>query len=152
VDAALVEMTSWAIADIAFAFGLDPTTLGVSLSGSMTYTNVRDAWLNHRDFGLAPWLAVVSDTLSALTPTGQTVLVDLDGFENPTRQERYQALKLGIESGVITVDEAREIEGLPPLPDEPKPQPQPLQLVPAGADVTAPAGGDTIPVGGETQA
>lgn len=151
VDAALVEMTSWAIADIAFAFGLDPTTLGVSLSGSMTYTNVRDAWLNHRDFGLAPWLAVVSDTLSSLTPTGQTVVVDLDGFENPTRQERYAAFKVGIEAGVITVDEAREIEGLPPLPEEPTPEPQPLQLVPAGADVTAPAGGDTIPVGEETQ-
>lgn len=135
VDAALTEVDRLNVAQVAYAFGLDPYTLGVSLGGSMTYNNIRDAWYNHRDFGLAPWIATVEDTLTALVPATQLVQVDLDGFENPTRQERYTALKTGVESGIITVDEAREIEGLPPLPDEPAPEPAPepvpqqLQLV-----------------------
>lgn len=125
VDAALTESVRLNIADVAFAFGLDPQALSVSLAGSMTYTNVRDAWLNHRDFGLAPWISTVQDTLSALVPASQSVLVDLDGFANPTRQERYEALKIGIEAGIITVDEARRMEGLPPMGG----LPAPLQIV-----------------------
>lgn len=135
VDAALVDMSRLSIAQIAYAFGLDPGTLGVSLAGSMTYNNVRDVWINHRDFGLAPWIAAVQDTLSALTPAGQTVLVDLDGFANPTRAERYNALKVGIESGIITIDEARQMEGLPPI-EEPDQPPAQLQIV---GPVTGPA-------------
>lgn len=126
VDAALTEVDQLNIAETAYAFGLDPATLGVSLAGNLTYTNIRDAWLNHRDFGLAPWIAAVQDTLSAAMPGQQTVTVDLDGFANPTRQERYTALQTGINAGIITIDEAREYEGLPPLPK----QPTPPQLVP----------------------
>lgn len=129
VDAALAEVGRLNIAEIAFAFGLDPNTLSVSLAQAMTYTNLRDAWLNHRDFGLAPWVAAVQDTLTALTPNGQTVLVDLDGFANPNRQDRYNAYKTGIDAGIITVDEVRKLEGLPPMPESEKPR-TPPQLVP----------------------
>lgn len=128
VDSELAEVERLNIAEVAYAFGLDPTTLGVSLTGSMTYTNVRDTWINHRDFGLSPWIGAVQDTLSAWQPSSQTVRVDLDGFANPTRAERYAALQTGINAGIITIDEAREAEGLPPLPPSAKPAPVPTQF------------------------
>lgn len=129
VDSELAQVERLNIAEIAYAFGLDPNTLGVTMAQSMTYTNIRDAWLNHRDFGLAPWIAAVQDTLTALTPNGQQVQVDLDGFANPTRQERYTAYKTGIDAGIVTVDEVRQWEGLPPMPEEDKKQiPPALQL------------------------
>lgn len=144
VDAALVDMSRLSIAQIAYAFGLDPGTLGVSMGGSMTYNNVRDIWVNHRDFGLAPWIAAGQDTLSALTPAGQEVLIDLDGFANPTRAERYNALKVAIEAGILTIDEARQLEGLPPL-EEPDAQPAQLQIV---GPVTGPPNQPAIEAGG----
>ena len=115
VDAALGEVKRLNVADVAFAFGLDPMTLGAGLNNSATYSNLRDAWENHRDFGLAPWIAAAQDTLSALMPGTQQVTVNLDGFANPTATERFTGYQVAVASGVLTVNEARALEGLPPL-------------------------------------
>jgi Phage portal protein len=114
VDTAVGEIKRLNVADVAFAFGLDPMTVGAGLNNSATYSNLRDAWENHRDFGLAPWIAAAQDTLSALMPGGQSVTVNLDGFANPTATERFSAYNIAIASGVLDVDEARALEGLPP--------------------------------------
>lgn len=127
VDAAIGESKRLSIADVAFAFGLDPVTLNVSLANSATYNNVRDAWVNHRDYALSPWLTAVQDTLSALLPGSNGVLVSLDSFAQPDLQTRVQTGKLAVDAGLITVDEWRASEGLPPLP-EPEPQPIPPEL------------------------
>jgi hypothetical protein len=125
VDAALDSVKRLNLADVAFAFGLDPMTLGAGLQNSATYTNLRDAWANHKDFGLAPWTAAVEDTLSALMPGTQSVRVNLDGFANPTPAERFSAWQTALAAGIITVDEVRAAEGLPPLPETtPTPSPQ----------------------------
>jgi HK97 family phage portal protein len=121
VDAALGEVKRLSVADVAYAFGLDPMTLGAGLNNSATYTNLRDAWSNHRDFGLAPWQAAVEDTLSALLPRGQSVKVSLDGFANPPLLERVNTGKTAVEAGLMTADEWRATEGLPPLPEPPPP-------------------------------
>lgn len=115
VDAALADVKQLSVADVAMAFGLDAMTLGVSMSDSMTYNNIRDAWSNHRDFGLAPWVAAVQDTLSALRPAGSEVRVDLDGFANPTAKERYEAGEVAVRAGLLTVNEWRAGEGLPAI-------------------------------------
>jgi phage portal protein BeeE len=129
VDTAVDQVKRLNVADVAFAFALDPMTLGAGLNNSATYTNLRDAWENHRDFGLAPWQAAAQDTLSALTTSGTSVAINLDGFANPAPSERFAAYKVAIDSGVLSVDEARALEGLPPR-DEPAPAPAPPALVP----------------------
>lgn len=116
VDAALGESKRLNIGDVAMAFALDPLTLGVSLGNSATYNNLRDAWLNHRDFGLAPWVGAVEDTLTALLPGTQGVRVNLDGFANPPASERFASYETALSAGILTVDEVRALEGLPPLP------------------------------------
>jgi hypothetical protein len=118
VDAALDSVKRLNLADVAFAFGLDPTTLGAGLANSATYSNVRDSWANHRDFGLAPWTAAVEDCLSALMPGSQSVRVNLDGFANPTPAERFSAWQTALAAGIVTVDEVRAAEGLPPIVGE----------------------------------
>ena len=116
VDAALDQVKRLNVADVAFAFGLDPMTLGAGLNNSATYSNLRDAWENHRDFGLGPWIAALQDTLSALLPGSQTVSVNLDGFANPTLAERIAGYSAALAAGILTLDEVRAAEGLPPLP------------------------------------
>lgn len=131
VDAALGEVKRLSLADVAMAFGLDPMTLGVGLNNSATYSNLKDSWANHRDFGLAPWTAAVEDTLSALLPGQQNVKANLDGFANPTPAERYAAWKLALDARIITVEEVRAFEGLPPMARQDPllpPAPAPAQL------------------------
>jgi hypothetical protein len=135
VDAALDSVKRLNLADVAFAFGLDPTTLGAGLANSATYSNVRDSWANHRDFGLAPWTAAVEDSLSALMPGAQSVRVNLDGFANPTPAERFSAWQTALAARIVTVDEVRAAEGLPPLPPESAtPATEPAPEVEGGAD------------------
>jgi hypothetical protein len=129
VDAAIGESKRLAIADVAFSFGLDPVTLNVSLANSATYNNVRDAWVNHRDYALSPWTTALQDCLSALLPGTSGVLVSLDAFAQPDLKQRVETGKLATEAGLLTIDEWRASEGLPPLP-EADPEPVPLQLVP----------------------
>lgn len=124
VDAALDSVKRLNLADVAFAFGLDPMTLGAGLQNSATYTNLRDSWENHRDFGLALWISGVQDVLSALLPGERSVAVNLDGFANPSPKDRFDAYAVAIDSGVLTRDEARALEGLPPL-GNPEPVPEP---------------------------
>lgn len=125
VDAALGEVKRLNIGDIAFAFGLDPLTLGITLGNSAAYTNLRDAWTNHKDFGLAPWISAVQDTLTALLPGTQGVVVDLDKFANPAPQDRFNGYKVAIDSGWLLPEEVRVMEGLPPLTPEQMPPPPP---------------------------
>lgn len=144
VDAALGEVKRLSIADVAMAFGLDPMTLGAGLNNSATYTNLRDSWQEHRNFGLAPWISAVEDTLTSLLPGSQGIKVNLDGFENPPPAERFSAYQTAIDSGVLTVDECRAIEGLPPLPPSAAPPPAiepapPAEPAPAQQRARAPA-------------
>ena len=117
MDAALAEVKRLNIGDVAFAFGLDPFTLGAAIGNSATYSNIRDAWTNHRDFGLGPWIAAVEDTLTALVPGAAGVKVNLDGFANPSPAERIDAGAAAVAAGLITVNEWRATEGLDPLPE-----------------------------------
>jgi len=134
VDAALAEVKRLNIGDVAFAFGLDPYTLGASIGNSATYTNIRDAWTNHKDFGLAPWIAAVEDTLTALIPGPVGVKVNLDAFANPPAKERIDAGAAAVAAGLITVNEWRANEGLPPLDDPVSPDSPPgPQEPPPGA-------------------
>lgn len=133
VDAALDQVKRLNIADVAFAFALDPMTLGAGLNNSATYSNLRDAWANHKDFGIAAWISAVQDCLTPLLPGTQAVAVSLEGFANPTTQERLETYKLAREidpSGGL-LNEIRTDEGRAELTITAAPDPTPVPA-PAG--------------------
>lgn len=132
VDTALDQVKRLNIADVAFGFGIDPMTLGAGLNNSATYSNLRDAWANHKDFGIASWISGVQDCLTPLLPGAQSVAVSLEGFANPTTKERLETYQMAKEidpSGVL-LDEVRADEGRTPLvlpKTEPSPVPDQLE-------------------------
>jgi len=126
VDAALGEVKRLSIADVAYAFALSPDNLGVSLSGSATYSNVRDHFQDLKDFGLAAWIAAVEDVLTALLAGTAGVKVNLDGFANPPASERFAAYKLALDMGLLTIEECRQLEGLGPVPSDAVPAAVPV--------------------------
>lgn len=150
VDAEAVAIKRMSIGDVAMAFGLPPEVLGVSLSNSSTYVNVSDTWDRLRSFGLSAWISEIEDVLSALTPLGQVVQVDLAAFQKDSIQpvvsnqpdaagvtkqrdvaETLQKVYLAVTAGVITVDEAREIANKAGAElDIPGPPPKIVKAVP----------------------
>jgi HK97 family phage portal protein len=119
VDAAVAEVKRLAIADVAFAFGMAPETLGVTLGNSAVYSNVQQWFDGHRDFALSPWIGAFEGCLSQLLPAGTDAEVNLDSYTQPEQAERFASYDIAIKSGVLTVDEARALEGLSPTPIAP---------------------------------
>lgn len=127
VDQALDQVKRLNVADVAFAFAIDPMTLGAGLNNSATYSNLRDAWSNHKDFGIAAWISGVQDCLTPLMPGSQSVAVSLEGFANPTTKERLETYQLAksIDPSGVLLDEVRADEGRTALV-LPKPAPVPV--------------------------
>jgi hypothetical protein len=126
VDTALDQVKRLNIADTAFAFAIDPITLGAGLNNSATYSNIRDAWANHKDFGIASWIAAVQDCLTPLLPGAQSAAVSLEGFANPSTKERLETYQLAqqIDPSGALLAEVRSDEGRGPIelqPPAPKP-------------------------------
>lgn len=81
VDTNAAGIKQLSVADVAFAFGLPPEVLGVSMGGSGTYQNLSDGWSRLKAFGLAHWIAELEDMLSSLVPVGQSVRLDLSEYD-----------------------------------------------------------------------
>lgn len=126
IDLSMIESKRASLADLSMAFCLDPQgALGISMGSSSTYSNIQQ-WFNRMKADLLPWIEAVEQTVSALLPAGRSVRMDFSEYNRPDPEQQYAALKVAVDSGLLTLDEARNILGLPPAP------------VPAPAVVTVP--------------
>jgi phage portal protein BeeE len=64
-------------------------------------------------WSLTPWLTRVEQAMSDLLPRGQYAKFNLDSLLRGDTLSRYQAHKIGIDAGFLTVDEVRHIEDKP---------------------------------------
>jgi HK97 family phage portal protein len=117
VDAQLAATRDWALRDVALAFGVPAYMLGAP-GDSSTYANVESRMTEFRTFTLLPWQRRIEETLSAQLPRGTVVHVVSEGLLRADTKARYETYKIGIEAGVLTADEARALEGRPPLGGE----------------------------------
>ncbi|MFR1472708.1 MAG: phage portal protein [Actinomyces urogenitalis] len=118
-DAQWIEAQEFNTVQIARLLGIPASLMMVNPSGgSTTYANVQDEWLNFIRFTLMAYLRPLEDALTAFTPGGQTVRFNLDSLMRPATKARYDAHAVGIGAGFLTVNEARALEGRPPLPPE----------------------------------
>lgn len=114
LDAQLSEARSWALRDIALAFGIPAYMLGVS-GDSSTYANVESRMIEFRQFSLLPWIRRIESLLDAQFPKGTELEINTAGLERADTMTRANAYKIFLDSGVMTRDEVRAKENLPPL-------------------------------------
>ena len=81
-------------------------------SASQTYTNTEQAGLQFVTYTLLPWLRRVESALTSLVPTGMEIRFDTSAFLRADTINRFRAHQLGITSGFLSPNEARDIEGL----------------------------------------
>ncbi|GAA3193989.1 phage portal protein [Dactylosporangium siamense] len=115
----LVAAREFSVTEIARLTGIDADWLSVNTT-SRTYANAQDARRSFVDFVLAPYLHAVEERLSLgdVTPRGQRVRFNLDGFLRADTLTRYQAHQIALNAGFLTVDEVRALEDRPPLEAE----------------------------------
>jgi phage portal protein BeeE len=67
-------------------------------------------------FTLRPWLHRLERAISTqLLPRTQAAKFNAGGFVRATLRDRYEAHKLAIEAGFLSVNEVRALEDRPPL-------------------------------------
>lgn len=106
--------------ELARHLGVPAWAVDVSLEGSsLSYQNRASRNSELIDGALAPYLEAIASRLSLqdVTPRGQRVTFDTDELVKPLREERLKTLGQAVSDGILTIDEARASEGLPPLND-----------------------------------
>ena len=116
-ESQFLETTRANVATVARYFGVQPELVGGESGGSLTYANVEQRALDFLQFGLAPWLVRLETAISGLLSSTTTVKFNAAALVRTDLLTRYQAHKVGIEAGFLTVNEARELEDRPPLPE-----------------------------------
>lgn len=119
--AQLIESRQHAMRAIAAALRipahlLDPTARGA-------YANVETQSLEFLTFSLQPFLTRIEEAFTAklFTPAERRVYFAeflTDGLLRADTEARYRAYQTGIAAGFLTVDEVRQRENLPPLPED----------------------------------
>lgn len=117
-DAGIAAARRYSVEDVSRIYGVPTSYLAENSAnayGSMEWLSRMyvDACLSH-------WFTTWRSELGTKLGT-RDVTFDTDGLVKPSLAEQYAALRTGVESGVITRNEAREMLDMPPLPglDEP---------------------------------
>ena len=102
-------------------FHVDPTLMGVAQPGSsLTYQTVEMRERQLMLDAILPVLTRIEDALSLLLNSGE-IKFNVNQTLRPSLQARYSSYQTAVNVGFLTIDEIREFEDLPPLPDQPEP-------------------------------
>lgn len=133
-DVQLIESQRWNASAIASLFRLPPYYLAGDTGSSLTYSTVEGENTRLWTDALQPMANRLEAGIGgAWTPHGQRLRFVPDAFLRSQTLDRYNAHKIGLEAGFLTIDEVRALENLPPLEPETEPPPAgPPELMPGG--------------------
>lgn len=104
------------VVSIARMFGIPARHMLATVEGgAQTYANLEQEEITFIRYTLMAYLREIEEAFDTLTPRGQTVRFNLEGLLRTDTKTRYEAHAIALNSGFLTIDEVRAIEGLPPL-------------------------------------
>lgn len=113
-DAQFLETRQFDTTAIARLFGIPAHMFLAVVEGtSLTYSNMAQADMSFVRWTLMDYLREMEEAFTAVLPSTQTARFNLDALIRPDTNTRYEAHKLGIDAGWLTIEEVRSIEGLP---------------------------------------
>jgi HK97 family phage portal protein len=115
-ESQFIETMQYNTASIARVFGVPPWMIGAESGDSLTYSNTESQSLQYLKHSVTPWLTRIESALGRLLPRNQFVKFNTGGLLKADTKSRYDAYKVGVEGGWLTIDEVRELEDLSPLP------------------------------------
>jgi HK97 family phage prohead protease len=124
VDAQLAELQARSDMEIANLLGIDPEDLGINTT-SRTYNNATDRRVDRLNTVLAPFMRAITDRLSLndFTRRGQSIAFDLDDYLKADPATRWANYATALDKNVMSPEEIRAKEGLPPGAPKQKPAP-----------------------------
>jgi len=140
-DAQLLEARTYYATEIARAYGVPAPLLGLPMGegSSLTYSNLADIKAQFAQFGVQPVTDMLEAQFTRLVPSTQEVVFQFGSLLRADISTRFSVYDKALNAGILTRNEAREMEGLPavvggdeftptnatqePAQDEPQPSP-----------------------------
>jgi HK97 family phage portal protein len=116
-ESQFIQTQKFSVSTICRFFGIPPEMMAGETAGHEAYTSPEMRGTDFLTFTLRPWLARVERAVSRLLPSTQSAKFNAGGMVRATLRDRYEAHKVAIEAGFLTVNEVRELEDRPPLPE-----------------------------------
>lgn len=132
-----VETMRMTATQIAAIYGVPPELVGGETGGSMSYSSPQGREVELIQLTLLPWVSKLEEHLSVLLPRGQFVCFDADSLvrlDPVARWSMYEKQRL---IGGANIDEIRNKEHQPPLPDGKGQDYTPLPIA-AGVSISPP--------------
>lgn len=112
-DAQFIESQNFNVTQVARLFGVPASLMLADAGGTaMTYQNVEQDWIGYIRFSLMTYLVEIEQAFTSLLPRGQEAHFNIEALLRSDTLTRYNAHKIGLEAGFLTVEEVRAIEGL----------------------------------------
>ena len=115
-DAQFLESRQFSVEEIARWFGVPPHLLMQTDKQTSWGSGVAEQNRGLARTVLAPWCNRIEQRLSRLLRGSAFVEFDLTGLERGNPEGEIELLIKQVEAGLLTVDEARRVRNLPPLP------------------------------------
>lgn len=117
-DSAFLDSMGYSDAQIARLFGpAVAEVLGFKTGDTMTYSNREQRTLDLLTFAIQKWLVKLEDAISGMLPNPQYVKFNSASLLRADTLTRYQTHEVARRIGLNNVDELRELEDEPPLPN-----------------------------------
>ena len=126
-DVQWLEAQKFSVTSVARLFGMPSSYLLASVEGqNLTYQNQEQEDLGFVRFTLMRYLREIEQAFTALLPRGQVARFNVDALLRTDTKTRYEAHKIGLDAGFLTIEEVRHIERLDPnVTPAPRPQEAP---------------------------
>lgn len=135
-DAALVELLKLTATDVAAIYGIPAEKIGGQTGSNLTYQTVELQGLDYLQFTLLGWVTLLESHFFDLLPRPRYVKFNVDSIIRPDLLTRHRVYEIARRIGLRSIDELRELDDLPPLPDGAGSSYAPLQV--AVSQATAP--------------
>jgi HK97 family phage portal protein len=113
-QAQFIETQKLTANQIAAIYGLDPTEVGGEAANSLTYTNEEHRQTN-RLANIRPYLTRFESVFASILPDRQYVKFHGDAIVRADIKTRHEVYKIQSDIGLLSVNEQRAFEDLPPV-------------------------------------
>ena len=115
-DAELLESRKFSVIELARLFQVPPPLAGDFSHSSFTNAETASRWFSQ--FTLTPWIRKIESEFSRSvfgeSERDLSLEIDMSGLQRGDYKTRWEAHKIALETGALTTDEVRDLEGYAP--------------------------------------
>lgn len=144
-DSQFLQSRNFSIDEIGRWFGIPPHLLGLTEKSTSWGQGIEAQNRGLARYTLTPWTTRIEERVTRLTAASRKVEFDYTAFVKPSPEDEINLILDQVNSGLLTLNEARRIRNLPALPANTGAD---LPRVPAGAAAPQELGAATPPSAG----